>query len=56
MKESEIVAMQEQLYAMNSKENVRILRDSETQERVARMEAEKRQLLREVAELRARWN
>jgi hypothetical protein len=46
--------MQEHLYAMNSKENVRLLRESEVQDRVRQLEVEKRGLARELHETRAR--
>lgn len=39
---------------MNSKENVRLLRESEVQDRVRQLEVEKRGLARELHETRAR--
>lgn len=39
---------------MNSKENVRILRESEVQDRIRQLETEKRGLVRELIEVRGR--
>jgi hypothetical protein len=46
--------MQEQLYAMNSKENVRILKDNETYDRIRQLEGDKKSLIRELADLKTR--
>jgi hypothetical protein len=47
--------MQEHLYAMNSKENVRLLRESENAERLRHLESEKKALSRELYEYKVRW-
>lgn len=47
--------MQEHLYSMNSKENMRLLRESETAEKLRQLESEKKALSRELYEYKARW-
>lgn len=40
---------------MNSKENMRLLRESETAEKLRQLESEKKALSRELYEYKARW-
>lgn len=54
-KDNEIISMQEHLYSMNSKENVRLLRESENAERLRYLEAEKKSLSRELYEYKAKF-